>query len=131
VAAGESAPGLARSARRAERAGERDGDDAEAVDEAAASLFAIFEAAREQGHTRLSSSQLQALLAVERDEGLNLGALADTMGVILSSASRLCDRLVAAVPLGRGLAPAGGPGGAGRGRGFLSGHGLGIRPRPG
>src|SRR4051812_5605022 len=105
VAAEESspAPGPARSARRGEPAAERDGGDAKAVDEAAASLFAIFEAAREQGHTRLSSSQLQALLAVERDEGLNLGALADTMGVILSSASRLCDRLVAAGMLERGV----------------------------
>jgi len=103
VEASSHASGSARSARRSEVAGERDGSDAEAVDEAAASLFAIFEAAREQGHTRLSSSQLQALLAVEQDEGLNLGALADTMGMILSSASRLCDRLVAAGMLERGV----------------------------
>lgn len=74
-----------------------------AVDAAAESLLAIFEAAREQAATRLSSSQLQALLVVQRDEGLNLRALADGVGMILSSASRLCDRLIAAGLLERGV----------------------------
>jgi DNA-binding MarR family transcriptional regulator len=76
---------------------------AAALDAAAESLIAIFEAAREQARTRLSSSQLQALLVVQADEGLNLRALADGMSIILSSASRLCDRLIAAGMLERGV----------------------------
>ena len=76
---------------------------AAAVDAAAESLLAIFEAAREQARTRLSTSQLQALLVVHGNEGLNLRALADGMGMILSSASRLCDRLIAAGMLERGV----------------------------
>jgi DNA-binding MarR family transcriptional regulator len=75
------------------------------VDLAAHALFAVFEAAREQARTRLSSSQLQALLLIERDEGLNLRTLADGLGVLLSSASRLCDRLIAAGMLGREVSP--------------------------
>jgi DNA-binding MarR family transcriptional regulator len=67
-----------------------------AVDCAAEALVAAFDAAREGARTRLSNSQLQALLVVERQEGLNLRALADELGAMLSSASRLCDRLVAA-----------------------------------
>lgn len=67
-----------------------------AVDGAAEALIAAFDAAREGARTRLSASQLQALLVVERNEGLNLRALADELGAMLSSASRLCDRLVAA-----------------------------------
>jgi DNA-binding MarR family transcriptional regulator len=73
------------------------------VDAAAESLLAIFEAAREQARTRLSSSQLQALLVVHGNEGLNLRALANGMGIILSSASRLCDRLTAAGMLERAV----------------------------
>jgi DNA-binding MarR family transcriptional regulator len=76
-------------------------DMSASVDEAASALISVFEAAREQAHTRLSASQLQALLAVEREEGLNLNALAERLSVILSSASRLCDRLVAAGVLDR------------------------------
>jgi DNA-binding MarR family transcriptional regulator len=76
---------------------------AAAVDAAAESLLAIFEAAREQARTRLSGSQLRALLVVQGNEGLNLRALADGMGIILSSASRLCDRLIAAGMLERGI----------------------------
>jgi DNA-binding MarR family transcriptional regulator len=45
------------------------------------------------------------LLIIEREEGLNLGALADGLGVILSSASRLCDRLIAAGMLDREASP--------------------------
>jgi DNA-binding MarR family transcriptional regulator len=85
------------------------GDDTEwaaaVVDDAARALVAIVEAAREQARTRLSTSQLEALLVVEDKEGLNLGALAERMGVLLSSASRLCDRLVAAGMLERAASP--------------------------
>src|SRR6201999_1353498 len=57
-------------------------------------LFA-WDQAREQVTPRLSWPQLNALLAVERAEGVNLGGLAAELSMLLSSASRLCDRLVA------------------------------------
>jgi DNA-binding MarR family transcriptional regulator len=76
-------------------------ETAAAVDAAAQALLALFDTAREQAHTILSNSQLRALQVVERDEGLNLGALADAMGLLLSSASRLADRLIAAGMLDR------------------------------
>ncbi len=67
-----------------------------AVDDAALALLATWDAAREQAAHRLSAPQLNALLAVEQDEGVNLRGLAGRLDMILSSASRLCDRLVAA-----------------------------------
>ena len=67
-----------------------------AVDDAAPALLATWDAAREQASHRLSTPQLSALLAVEHDEGINLRGLAGRLNMILSSASRLCDRLVAA-----------------------------------
>src|SRR3954468_16395300 len=69
---------------------------AAAVDDAAAALLAAWNAAREQVTPRLSAPQLSALLEVERAEGVNLRGLAGRLRMILSSASRLCDRLVAA-----------------------------------
>jgi DNA-binding MarR family transcriptional regulator len=75
-----------------------DGPDptrAAAVDDAAQTLLATWDAARERATPRLSSPQLSALLAVEGDEGINLRTLAGRLRMILSSASRLCDRLVA------------------------------------
>jgi DNA-binding MarR family transcriptional regulator len=76
-----------------------DGPDpmhAAAIDDAAQTLLLIYDAAREQVTPRLSWPQLNALLAVERAEGINLGGLAAELSMLLSSASRLCDRLVAA-----------------------------------
>lgn len=67
-----------------------------AVDDAALALLATWDAAREQATHRLSGPQLSALMAVEADEGVNLRGLAARLDMILSSASRLCDRLVAA-----------------------------------
>lgn len=81
-----------------------DGPDqsiAAAVDEAAEALLGVWEAAREQASSRLSGSQLRALLFIEREEGINLRGLATGLGMILSSASRLCDRLTAAGVLER------------------------------
>jgi DNA-binding MarR family transcriptional regulator len=75
--------------------------DAVAADVAAQALVAIWESAREQAAQRISSSQLQVLLLVEQSEGTNLRGLADALGMILSSASRLCDRLAAAGMLER------------------------------
>jgi DNA-binding MarR family transcriptional regulator len=76
----------------------QDGPDpmhAAAIDDAAHALLSAWDAAREQVTPRLSAPQLNALLAVERSEGVNLGGLAAEMHMLLSSASRLCDRLVA------------------------------------
>jgi DNA-binding MarR family transcriptional regulator len=65
------------------------------VDDAAQALLAAWDAAREQATPRLSWPQLSALLVVERSEGINLRGLAGELKMLLSSASRLCDRLVA------------------------------------
>jgi DNA-binding MarR family transcriptional regulator len=65
------------------------------VDDAAQVLLAAWDAAREQATPRLSWPQLSALLVVERAEGVNLRGLAGELRMLLSSASRLCDRLVA------------------------------------
>src|SRR3954470_22822511 len=76
-----------------------DGPDpmsAAAVDDAAQALLAAWDAARELATPRLSAPQLGALLVVERAEGINLRGLAEQLKMLLSSASRLCDRLVAA-----------------------------------
>jgi DNA-binding MarR family transcriptional regulator len=70
--------------------------DAVAVDTAAEALLSVWDTARESASNRVSSSQLRALLVVEAYDGVNLRGLAAQLGVILSSASRLCDRLVAA-----------------------------------
>ena len=75
-----------------------DGPDptrAAAVDDAAQALLAAWNAAREEATPRLSWPQLSALLVVERAEGINLRGLAGELKMLLSSASRLCDRLVA------------------------------------
>ncbi len=68
---------------------------AAAVDDAAQSLLSAWDAAREQATPRLSAPQLSALLVVERTEGINLRRLAEELKMLLSSASRLTDRLVA------------------------------------
>jgi DNA-binding MarR family transcriptional regulator len=68
--------------------------DAAAVDAAAHGLLAAFDDTLPQ---RLSASQLRAMLALEEiPGGINLRGLAERLGVVLSSASRLSDRLVAA-----------------------------------
>jgi DNA-binding MarR family transcriptional regulator len=75
-----------------------DGPDptrAAAVDDAAPALLATWDAARQRATPLLSGPQLNALLVVEREEGINLRGLATQLRMILSSASRLCDRLVA------------------------------------
>ena len=73
-----------------------DPTNAAALDDAVQAVLTAWGAARERVATRLSWSQLSALLVVERDEGINLRGLAGQLRMILSSASRLCDRLVAA-----------------------------------
>ena len=75
---------------------ERSNGLAEAVDAALTPLFLLASQASAAARPRVSSSQLQALLALEHHGALNLTGLADVLRVIPSSATRLCDRLVAA-----------------------------------
>jgi DNA-binding MarR family transcriptional regulator len=75
--------------------------DAVAVDSAGEALLSVWDATRESATNRVSGSQLRAMLVVEAYDGINLRGLAAQLGVILSSASRLCDRLVAAGVLER------------------------------
>ncbi|ASW56393.1 MarR family winged helix-turn-helix transcriptional regulator [Plantactinospora sp. KBS50] len=74
---------------------------ATAVDGAAAALLGIWDAAREGVTGQLSGSQLRALIVVHGNDGINLRGLARHLGMLLSSASRLVDRLVAAGVLER------------------------------
>lgn len=66
------------------------------IDLAAVALMAVWDQAREQVASRVSASQLRALLVVEQAPGINLRRLAERLNMILSSGSRLCDRLVEA-----------------------------------
>ncbi|MBO4205485.1 MarR family winged helix-turn-helix transcriptional regulator [Micromonospora echinofusca] len=74
---------------------------AAALDGVAGALLAVWDAAREHATSRLSGSQLRAVMTVEQQDGINLRRLAQSLGMLLSSASRLCDRLVAAGMLER------------------------------
>ncbi|MGH9065508.1 MAG: MarR family winged helix-turn-helix transcriptional regulator [Acidimicrobiales bacterium] len=76
-------------------------DLAGAATEAVESLVLVWARAEEAAHERVSPSQLRALFAVHRRGSLSLGALAADLGAVPSSASRLCDRLVAAGLLDR------------------------------
>lgn len=67
-----------------------------AVDAAAGALLSVWDTARERAAGQLSASQLRALIVIEEFDGINLRRLAKTLNMLLSSASRLCDRLVAA-----------------------------------
>ncbi|MGC5020523.1 MarR family winged helix-turn-helix transcriptional regulator [Micromonospora sp. DT47] len=71
------------------------------LDAAAGALLSVWEAARERTTSRLSSAQLRTVMVVERYDGINLRRLATLLDMLLSSASRLCDRLVAAGMLER------------------------------
>ncbi|MBM0233916.1 MarR family transcriptional regulator [Micromonospora sp. STR1_7] len=74
---------------------------AAALDAAAASLLSVWETAREETANRVSGAQLRAVMVVEQVDGINLRRLATRLDMLLSSASRLCDRLVAAGMLER------------------------------
>jgi DNA-binding MarR family transcriptional regulator len=76
-----------------------DGELAEltaAIEAAAWPLNAIWARAPEIVQARVSAPQVRALRAIDQHGPLNLNQLADKLGVLPSSASRLCDRLVAA-----------------------------------
>src|ERR1700761_343068 len=65
-----------------------------AIEEAASFLAAIWN--RETAELPTSTAQLHVLLIVERHRDINLSGLAAQLGALVSSASRLCDRLEAA-----------------------------------
>ncbi|MEW2379868.1 MarR family transcriptional regulator [Micromonospora sp. NPDC047812] len=71
------------------------------LDTVADALLTVWEAARERTTSRVSGAQLRAIMLVEQHEGINLRGLATGLDMLLSSASRLCDRLVAAGMLER------------------------------
>ncbi len=54
---------------------------------------------------KVSMPQLRALTALDERGPLNVGTLADALGIGVSSVSRLCDRLVAAGLVDRGNPP--------------------------
>lgn len=67
-----------------------------AVQSAAEALVLLWSQSEEALPGRVSPSQLRALDAIQRHGSLNLAALGAELGALPSSASRLCDRLVAA-----------------------------------
>ncbi|RIV36638.1 MarR family transcriptional regulator [Micromonospora radicis] len=71
------------------------------LDVAAGALLTVWDGARERTANRISTAQLRAVMLVERQDGINLRRLASGLDMLLSSASRLCDRLVAAGMLER------------------------------
>ncbi|MFG1885307.1 MarR family winged helix-turn-helix transcriptional regulator [Micromonospora sp. NPDC049102] len=74
---------------------------AAALDAAAGALLGVWDSAREATASRVSGAQLRAVMVVEQYDGINLRRLATRLDMLLSSASRLCDRLVAAGMLER------------------------------
>ncbi|PZF92176.1 MarR family winged helix-turn-helix transcriptional regulator [Micromonospora deserti] len=71
------------------------------LDVAAGALLTVWESARERTTSRVSGAQLRAVMVIEQHDGINLRRLAVQLDMLLSSASRLCDRLVAAGMLER------------------------------
>jgi DNA-binding MarR family transcriptional regulator len=71
-------------------------DPSIAIDRALAPLLMLAARASAEAVQRVSSSQLQALLCLHEQGPLKLTKLAEALEVIPSSATRLCDRLVAA-----------------------------------
>src|ERR1700742_12956 len=70
-----------------------------AIEEAGSFLAPIWN--RETAELPTSATQLHVLLIVERHRDINLSGLAAQLGALVSSASRLCDRLGAAGLLDR------------------------------
>ncbi|SFW67561.1 MarR family transcriptional regulator [Amycolatopsis australiensis] len=68
---------------------------AAAVADTAELLEILFERARDASPRPLSVSQVRAVVALDRYEGLNLRTLAELLGSTPPLASRLCDRLEA------------------------------------
>ena len=68
---------------------------AAAVADTAELLEILFERARDASPRPLSVSQVRAVVALDRHDGLNLRTLAELLGSTPPLASRLCDRLEA------------------------------------
>jgi DNA-binding MarR family transcriptional regulator len=71
-------------------------DFAAAVDDALRPVLLLAARASAKASQRVSTSQLQALLVLQECGPMKLTSLAEELGAIPSSATRLCDRLVAA-----------------------------------
>ncbi|HEY4462020.1 MAG TPA: MarR family transcriptional regulator [Streptosporangiaceae bacterium] len=95
-------PGAAPPPDQAESAGQL----AASIEEAAGCLAALWN--HDAADLPTSSAQMHVLLVVERHRDLNLSGLAAQINALVSSASRLCDRLEAAGLLHRA------PGSSGR-----------------
>jgi DNA-binding MarR family transcriptional regulator len=79
----------------------RPADLSAAIEAAAETLVLVWGRAQETLRQPVSASQMRALLVVEQAGEINLNGLAEELGAIPSSASRLCDRLQAAGLLAR------------------------------
>ncbi|WP_346041807.1 MarR family winged helix-turn-helix transcriptional regulator [Actinomadura chokoriensis] len=75
--------------------GEGAADSAAALDDAASTLMNIWSRAHNAPDVPVPSTQLRALFVLERGP-VNISNLAGELGALVSSASRLCDRLEAA-----------------------------------
>lgn len=82
------------------------GEEVDAVLAACRVLVAISARSIASVGASVDVSQLRALVVVASNEGISLGKLAAAAGLSLSTASRLCDRLVAAGLLNRADDPA-------------------------
>ncbi|GLY89877.1 MarR family transcriptional regulator [Actinoallomurus iriomotensis] len=69
---------------------------AAAIDIAAEALVRIWTGPQSAPGVPVPATQLRVLLVVEQNGAINLSRLANELGALLSSASRLCDRLEAA-----------------------------------
>jgi DNA-binding MarR family transcriptional regulator len=87
------------------RATREPSDEAEAIHDAAERLVAVWTRAHDSAEGRVSASQLRTLLAIARCEPIIVSALASELGAMVSSVTRLCDRLVAAGYVDRGTSP--------------------------
>jgi len=76
--------------------GHRSANLSAAVEAAAETLVIVWGRAQEALLQPVSASQLRALLVIDMAGAVNLNGLAEKLGAIPSSASRLCDRLQAA-----------------------------------
>jgi len=75
---------------------ERLTDVAAAVESTVESLLGVLDRARLAQSPAVPPAQLRVLTIVAHDEHTNMSRLAEALDVVLSSASRLCDRLEAA-----------------------------------
>lgn len=87
------------------RATREPSDEVEAIHDAAERLVALWTRAYESAEGRVSPSQLRTLLAIDRCEPITVTALAGELEAMVSSVTRLCDRLVAAGYVDRSASP--------------------------